>query len=186
MFELERFIDGCRAAVATKEAVRAVRELMDQAVSDPSAVAKVLGEPAHAGIEVLHRAPDLTVLNFTWAPWMTLRPHNHQMWSIVGIFFGREDNIFWRRTEGSIEASGARTLGARDSTVLGPEIIHSVVNPIGKMTRALHVYGGDFFDPPRPRSMWDHETLVERPWDKDDAWRVFNEAEARARASGQL
>jgi hypothetical protein len=57
-----------------------------------------------------------------------------------------------------------------------------VVNPIGKRTRALHVYGCDFFAPPRPRSEWDHETLVERRWDVEHTRRTFAEAEARSRA----
>jgi len=55
-----------------------------------------------------------------------------------------------------------------------------VVNPIGRMTRAVHVYGGDFFAPPSPRSEWDPERLVERPWDIEDTRRLFAEAEARA------
>jgi predicted metal-dependent enzyme (double-stranded beta helix superfamily) len=103
------------------------------------------------------------------------------MWSVVGIFAGREDNIFWRRVEQRIEAAGARSLGATEVTSLGPDIIHSVTNPIGKMTRAIHVYGGDFFAPPKPRSEWDPETHLERPWDIEDTRRLFAEAEARAR-----
>jgi predicted metal-dependent enzyme (double-stranded beta helix superfamily) len=102
------------------------------------------------------------------------------MWSVVGIFAGREDNLFWRRTEAGIEAAGARTLGPRDVTTLGEDIIHSVVNPIGKQTRAIHVYGGDFFAPPTARSEWDPETLVERPWDIEHTRRLFIEAERRA------
>ena len=33
----------------------------------------------------LHRAPDLTILNFVWAPYMSLLPHNHQMYAVIGI-----------------------------------------------------------------------------------------------------
>jgi predicted metal-dependent enzyme (double-stranded beta helix superfamily) len=104
------------------------------------------------------------------------------MWAVIGIFSGREDNVFWRRTENSIEAAGADSMGIGDVTPLGRDIIHSVLNPIGKMTRAIHVYGGDFFDPPKPRSQWDHETLREQPWDMENTRRTFAEAEARARA----
>ncbi|MEK6608296.1 MAG: hypothetical protein AABZ30_11590 [Myxococcota bacterium] len=184
MFDVERFIDDCRHAIAATDGQKAVRELVARAVSAPSAVALALGEAEHAGVQTLHRAPDLTVINFTWAPWMSFKPHNHNMWSVVGIFFGREDNVFWRRTEDTIEAAGARSLGAGDVTPLGRDIIHSVLNPIGKMTRAIHVYGGDFFAPKRPRSEWDHETLSERPWDMDDTRRLFAEAEARSRCGG--
>jgi predicted metal-dependent enzyme (double-stranded beta helix superfamily) len=181
-FELERFVDACRAAVARTDAARAVRELVTEAVAEPGAVAAALGEPPHAGIVTLHRAADLTILDFTWAPTMCLVPHDHHMWAVIGIVAGREDNIFWRRVEKTIEAAGARSLGAGDVAPLGPEIIHSVTNPLDKRTRALHVYGGDFFAPPRPRSEWEHEKLVERPWDLDSARRAFADAEARARA----
>jgi predicted metal-dependent enzyme (double-stranded beta helix superfamily) len=186
VFELDRFIEACCLAVAGTDGPRAVRELVAEAISDPGAVAAALGEPKQAGIRTLHRAPDLTILDFTWAPWMCIKPHDHQMWAVIGILFGREDNLFWRRTEErSIEAVGARTLGVRDVVPLGRDIIHSVVNPIGKYTRAIHVYGGDFFTPPRPRSEWDPETLVERPWDMDDTRRLFAEAEARFKAAGR-
>jgi predicted metal-dependent enzyme (double-stranded beta helix superfamily) len=151
-------------------------------VSDPGVVAAALGEPDHAGFKTLHRGPSLTILDFTWAPWMCFKPHNHSMWSVIGLVSGREDNVFWRRTERSIEAAGARSLGAREVARLGTDIIHSVTNPIGKWTRAIHVYGGDFFAPLRPRSEWDPETLVERPWDPEDTRRRFAEAEARFRA----
>jgi predicted metal-dependent enzyme (double-stranded beta helix superfamily) len=93
--------------------------------------------------------------------------------------------VFWRRVEGRIDAHVARTLGPGDTTLLGAEVIHSVVNPIGKRSRALHVYGGDFFAPQRPRSEWDPETLAERPWDMDDTRRLFAEAESRFRCSMQ-
>lgn len=181
-FDIEQLIEACRAAVATPEAELAVREIVAEAVSDAAAVVAALGEPEHAGIRPIHRAADLTVIDFAWAPWMCLKPHNHNMWAVVGLVSGREDNVFWRRTERSIEAAGARSLGAGDVAPLGRDVIHSVLNPIGKMTRAIHVYGGDFFAPPRPRSEWNHETLTERPWDLDDTKRRFAEAELRARA----
>jgi predicted metal-dependent enzyme (double-stranded beta helix superfamily) len=182
MFSIERFIEACRAAVAGTDPEQAVREVVAEAVSDPAAVLAGTREPEHAGFEVIYRDAVLTILDFTWAPWMTFKPHNHSMWSCVGIYAGREDNIFWRRTSEGIDAASARSLGARDVAVLGRNIIHSVVNPIGGMTRALHVYGGDFFAPPAPRSEWDPETLLERPWDLEDTRRRFAAAEARAKS----
>jgi predicted metal-dependent enzyme (double-stranded beta helix superfamily) len=179
---IERLIAECRAAAGAGDAQAAVRELVAAAVSEPAAVASALGDPEHAGVDTLYRTPNLTVIHFTWAPWMPFKPHNHNMWAVIGIFVGREDNVFWRRAGERIEAVGARSLGVRDVTVLGPDVIHSVTNPVGKMTRAIHVYGGDFFAPARPRSEWDPETLVERPWDLADTERRFADAEAMYRA----
>src|SRR5262245_22241280 len=179
MLDVERFLEACRGAVAGTDPERAVRELMTEAMADPAQVAAARPEPRQAGFTILPLAPNLTVLDFTWAPWMCFKPHDHCMWSVVGIFSGREDNLFWRQRGGTLEAAGARSLGAGEITYLGTDIIHSVVNPIGKMTRAIHVYGGDFFDPPRPRREWDPETLHERTWDLDDQARLFVEADAR-------
>jgi predicted metal-dependent enzyme (double-stranded beta helix superfamily) len=180
MFSKDRFIQDCRTAVL--EGPGAIREIVEEAVSDGARVMAELGEPGHAGITTLYRAHDLTILQFTWAPYMVLMPHNHQMFAVIGIYSGREDNIFWRRKEMTIEAASARSLGAGDVVALGRDTIHSVLNPISKMTSAIHIYGGDFFAPDEPRSEWEHETLVERPWDVERVKMVFREAEQRFNA----
>ena len=181
MFEAERFIEDCKAARAEDESHKAVREVVAAAVEDPAAIFAALGEPREAGFEALYRSPELTIINFTWAPLMTLMPHNHNMWAVIGLYSGREDNIFWRKHERTIEAAGAEALTAGKAAVLGRDIVHSVTNPIEKMTSALHVYGGDFFAP--GRSEWDPETLEERPFDIDKSRRIFREANARFAAT---
>lgn len=180
MFDRDRFVHDCIDALAEGQA--AVREVVASAVCDPLAVMSAFGEPERAGITPIYSSADLTIINFVWAPYMSLMPHNHQMFSVVGIYAGREDNIFWRRTATVIEAAEAKSLGVGDIATLGPEVIHSVLNPIGKMTCALHVYGGNFFAPPEPRSQWDHETLSEMPWDIDKVKALFREAEQRFNA----
>jgi predicted metal-dependent enzyme (double-stranded beta helix superfamily) len=110
---------------------------------------------------------------------MTVVPHNHHMWAVIGIYTGREDNIFWRRLPGQagkVEAAGAKALCVKDATPLGRDIIHSVTNPIPRLTGAIHVYGGDFFCPDH-RSEWDPETLLEEPWDVERAKRRFADAQ---------
>jgi predicted metal-dependent enzyme (double-stranded beta helix superfamily) len=184
LFDKNHFIQDCINAVIDGQG--AIRKIVEEAVSNSARVMSELGEPKHAGITPIYKSHDLTIINFVWAPYMSLMPHNHQMFAVVGIYSGREDNIFWRRTGTSIEAAGAKSLGTGDVAPLGPDIIHSVLNPIGKMTCALHVYGGDFFEPDKPRSEWDHETLIERPWDIDKVKHLFQEAEARFNATKKL
>ena len=182
MFDKDRFIEDCKSAVGKGQ--RAIRELVLEAVSDPAGVCAGLGEPTEAGVFPMYQADDLTVINFVWAPCMTLLPHNHNMFAVIGIYGGREDNMFWRRIAEPgagpmIEAVGADSVGAGQAVTMGPDIIHSVANPISKLTSAIHVYGGDFFKPPKPRSQWDHETLVEQPWDMEHTRAVFRESGAR-------
>ena len=188
MFQKDRFVEDCKLAVG--EGPKAVRELVLEAVADPSGVVSELGEPTKAGVYPLYHADDLTVINFVWAPCMTLLPHNHNMFAVIGIYSGREDNIFWRRIDdgagngagSGIEAAGADSMGPGQVATLGRDIIHSVANPITKLTSAIHVYGGDFFNPLEPRSQWDHESLVEQPWDMDHIRAVFRRAEMRYNA----
>jgi predicted metal-dependent enzyme (double-stranded beta helix superfamily) len=178
MFDLDRFIADCRAALAAERTHRHVREVVARAVAEPAAVLARLGEPTRAGLHKLYHSSDLTILNVVWAPMMTVVPHNHRMWAVIGIYSGREDNIFWRRLAGGggkVEAAGAKALCAKDAEPLGRDIIHSVTNPIPRFTGAIHVYGGDFFAPAR-RSEWDPETLLEQPWDPARAVRRFEVA----------
>ena len=158
-----------------------VREVVARAVRDPGAVLAGLGEPRRAGIEAIYRSPDLTILNVVWSAQMTLLPHEHRMWAVIGIYTGREDNIFWRRLpsdEGCrIEAAGARALSVTDAFPLGPDIIHSVTNPIPRLTGAIHVYGGDFFGV--ERSEWDPETLREQRFELAKTLTAFEASGAR-------
>ncbi|HET7766978.1 MAG TPA: hypothetical protein VFK92_17975 [Burkholderiales bacterium] len=177
MFDLDRFIADCKAALAADRSHKEVREVVKHAVREPASVMKALGEPK-PGLHALYRSSELTILNVVWGPMMTIAPHNHnRIWAVIGIYTGREDNIFWRRVPGSagrVEAAGAKSLCEKDAEPLGPDIIHSVTNPIGRLTGAIHVYGGDFFGP--GRSEWDAETLLEGPFDIERARRRFAQA----------
>jgi predicted metal-dependent enzyme (double-stranded beta helix superfamily) len=127
MFDVERFVADCRAVFAEDPSHKAVREVLARAVSDPAAVlGGGLGEPKRAGIQTLFHSDRLTILKVAWAPGMAVMPHNHRMWAVIGIYTGREDNIFWRRVRGMpnrIEAAGAKALCERDAEPLGADII---------------------------------------------------------------
>jgi predicted metal-dependent enzyme (double-stranded beta helix superfamily) len=179
-FDLDQFISDCRKAVTGDAPQAAINEVLARAVSDRASILRTLGEPKRAEMQKLYQGNDLTILNVVWAPWMTLLPHNHKMWAVIGIYSGREDNIFWRRLPaedgGKLEAAGAKALCEKDTVRLGHDIIHSVTNPIPRLTGALHIYGGDFFGV--PRNEWDAETLLEQPCDGQKMLRRFEEANA--------
>ena len=176
--DLERFIADCRAAHAADRSHKAMREIVARAVAEPGAVLKWLGAPKRGEVQKLYHSPELTILNVVWAPYMTIYPHNHRMWAVIGVYTGREDNIFWRSKDGKVEAAGAQALSERDTVPLGADIIHSVTNPIPRLTGAIHVYGGDFFG--MERSEWDPETLREGRYDPQKAMRHFEESNARS------
>ena len=186
MFDVEQFVSDCVEANGQDDSHQAVREVVERAVSDPTRVLKGLGEPQRAGIQKVYLSDELTILNIIWGPHMTLMPHNHEMWAVIGIYTGREDNIFWQRLPdreaGRIKAAGAKELCVGDVTPLGRDIIHSVTNPVPRLTGAIHVYGGDFFGV--ERSEWDPETLLERRYDVEKNMLLFEESNVRLTTTG--
>jgi len=180
VFDLDRFIEDCCAAVLEDPSHKAAREVLARANSDPGAILAALGEPTQASVMPLYKSNKLTIMNVVWGKRMTLLPHNHRMWAVIGVYTGREDNIFWRRVEnqagGLIEAAGAKSLGERCAEPLVRDVIHSVTNPLGRLTAAVHLYGGDFFG--AKRSEWDPENLLERDLDLDLQRQMFEDANA--------
>lgn len=161
--DIERFIEDCVIANREADAQAAVKDVLAEAVSTPNAVILALGEPAKAGLNVLHNSRTLTIFAATWTPQMNLMPHNHLMWANIGIYAGREDNIFWKRSPAGIEAYGADALFTKATAALPEDAVHSVTNPLLRFTGGIHIYGGDFFD--TSRSQWNPETLEEEPSD---------------------
>jgi predicted metal-dependent enzyme (double-stranded beta helix superfamily) len=174
MFDQDRFISDTEFA-ARNGGQHAVREVVSKAIADPSRLIHVLGQPSHAMATVLHASKHVTIINMIWGPNMTMMPHNHHMWAVIGLYTGREDNILWRTlppdARWPIEAAGAASLMAGDARDLGADIIHSVTNPLGRLTGALHIYGGDYLH--EPREAWDPETLQPEPFNLDVTRRLF-------------
>ena len=166
-FNLEVFIESCLSSLNSENPAKSINQLVTEVISDSEALIAKIGKPERAGISKLYVSETLTIANVVWAPKMTLLPHNHNMWAVIGVYEGREDNIFWRRVKddknGKIEAAGAKSLAAGDSTVLGKSIIHSVTNPTSVFTGAIHVYDGNFFE--KERSEWEPLELEEKTYD---------------------
>ena len=159
MFDVDGFIDECKGAIGQSDAHKAVREIVQRTVAHPDDVLHGLGEPKRAGVETIYHGDDLTILNVLWGPRMTIHPHNHLMWAV---------------TDDGIEVASMKQLVTKDASPLGVPVIHSVTNPLDKITAAIHVYGGDFFD--TPRSEWDPDSLQEHPYDVEHTKRVFEES----------
>ena len=161
--DVDRFVEDCVIANQDSDAQAAVKEVLARAVSTPGAVIAALGEPERAGLNVLLSSSTLTIFAATWTPQMNLMPHDHLMWANIGIYTGREDNIFWKRSADGIKAYGAEALFVKDAASLPRDAVHSVTNPLLRFTGGIHIYGGDFFD--MTRSQWNPETLEEEPSD---------------------
>jgi predicted metal-dependent enzyme (double-stranded beta helix superfamily) len=179
VLDLQRFVEAVDTVRVDGRV--AVEEKLREAVERPGAVLAAVGEPEKAGIRTIFRSDKLTILNIVWAPHMVLQPHDHNMWAVIGLYTGREDNLIWRRTGEHVEASGGVSLSSGDVFGMDADGVHSVLNPISRLTGALHIYGGDFFAP--GRHQWDPETLQQEPFDVDALRRSFAAAEKRFAAA---
>lgn len=180
MFDLDTFVSDCRAALAETTPELAIKELLTRVLARPTDVEAALGTPRRGEIRTLHHSAELTILDVIWTPGMAIYPHDHRMWAVIGLYGGREDNTFYRRTPNGLGVVGGRQLETADVAVLGQHVIHAVANPLREFTGAIHIYGGDFFA--MPRSEWDPVTFRERPFDIENARRVYAEANERWRA----
>lgn len=154
----------------------AVRDTLDALIGSGE-LAAALPVPQLGGITTLHNSATLTVLQVVWTPGMRLNPHNHNMWAVIGMYGGTEDNAFYRRTAHGLVESGGKEVHEGDVLVLGDDTIHAVANTRQNFAAAIHVYGGDFFN--GDRSEWDFETLTEGPRDVAGTMRLFEEANQR-------
>ena len=122
-FDLDQLISDCGKAVNDHAPTKVVRDIVARAVSEPNSMTDVLGVPSKGEVQRLYVSDEFTVINVIWAPGMMIMPHNHNMWAVIGVYGGREDNIFWRRCKdepnGLIEAAGAKSIGPKEVRPLG-------------------------------------------------------------------
>jgi predicted metal-dependent enzyme (double-stranded beta helix superfamily) len=183
MLDIDDFVSSLQQAGQETEPRRAVRAVLERTLADSAAVADAF-QPSEGGITLLHHEPDLTVLHVVWAPGMRLYPHDHRMWAAIGIYAGREDNSFFRRSApgaATLVDSGGKEVAVGDVLSLGDDAIHAVENPLDRLTGAIHVYGGDFVE--QPRSQWGPGPREERPYDMAEVTRQFSDANEVWRAA---
>ncbi len=183
-FDKDEFVSECVAAVrADGDGRSAVRELVERAVSAPSAIEREVRPWSESPMmTVWHRSEELTALHIVWPPDVDLFAHDHNMWAVIGIYGGREDNYFYKRLEnGRIAPHRERTLLEKDVVTLGSSVVHSVANPTREWTAALHVYGGEFFT--TPRTLWGRDSGDPVPLDPKVIQARLEEAAARARVA---
>jgi predicted metal-dependent enzyme (double-stranded beta helix superfamily) len=170
---VDRFIQSIREASSQADAQGSVENTLQHALDAWAGPPPWLGPPAKPEFSVLYEAADLTILHIVWPGHLMTEAHDHGMWATIGIYQGRENNIIWRRDGNSIVADDAQTIGMGQVHSLPGDAIHSVTNPLGQFTGAIHVYGGDFMG--TLHSEWDPEHLSERPRDMRKAMQAFQE-----------
>lgn len=162
--ELDDFVAHCLSLLDEPDVGDLVQQAMVPMLTHPNPMAAAIEDlrPAAGRAAMVHRSENLTVIGIEVAEGFVSPPHNHHLWSVVGVYRNEEHNTFYRRSGNGIEQTGEATLHTGDAMAFPADAIHRIANIGTGPMRALHVYGGDLFA--AQRSEWDDQTGEERPF----------------------
>lgn len=166
MFDLQEFVDECRAALADSMPARTIEVLVKKAISAPDEVREAFANAEtverQGPITFAFRDAALSVADVTTPPGLRSPVHDHQMWAVIGVYDGQEHNRFYQWEGGELQEKGERLLEEGEVIVLDPDAVHAIANPLPTNCAAIHVYGGDLVEQPK-RSLWNPHT-----YDRED------------------
>lgn len=167
MFNLDTFVAKCQAALESPGPSAVVETLVREAVTDPDGLKAAFAATANAkslSDRAIVRCDTLTVLDVANGVGLITPAHDHQMWAVIGVYDGEEQNVFYREGENGLEQVGERLLRNGEVAVLDEHTIHAISNPLPHKSYAIHVYGGDLVNRPG-RSIWNPHTLARESYD---------------------
>lgn len=167
MIDLDVFVKDCKAALKTDNPSKVVEGLVRDAIADPEGLHSAFQERVTGGSllsSIAHHDEELTIIQIATPPGLQSPAHNHNMWAVIGVYDGEENNAFFQDAEGVLKQTGERSLKTGDVAVLNPKAIHAINNPINQVSNAIHVYGGSILERPN-RSMWNPDSLAREDYD---------------------
>lgn len=158
-------IENCLAALHTDDPQASVKSILLEAARDPAIADAISSRTEFGNLQdlAIHRSGSLTLLAGALPPGFRAGPHNHNLWSVVSVCSGQEDNEFFERSDGGLRPTGRASVIAPGVLANDADVIHAICNPLDVPLLALHAYGGDLFGV--SRSNWDPETHEEIPYD---------------------
>ena len=151
-FDREEFVAACQRAAAGSDPAEGVREVVEAAIQQGTAIDETLGTKLTGEADTLFCSDELTVQRIIWPGGSASPPHDHRMWAVVGVYAGREVNTLFDRRDRVISANREVPIDAGSVLTLPADAVHAVRNPDRQWTAGLHVYGGDIIDV--ERSAW--------------------------------
>jgi predicted metal-dependent enzyme (double-stranded beta helix superfamily) len=114
MFDLQKFVDACRAALNDPRPAERVETLVKEAISGPAAVRDAIENAANVEgqgpVTFGCRDSSLSVVDVATPPGLKSPAHNHKMWAVIGVYDGQEHNRFYRYEDGELQEKGERLL----------------------------------------------------------------------------
>lgn len=170
MFDAQSFVAECRAALVEPDVLAALASRVAGVFADREALLEAFGVGSKLRVATLHASADLTILQFVCPIGFAFPIHDHRMRSVVGVYSGVEDNVFYRRQDRTLLEVGRTRVHAGEVAAHDSHVIHSIANLADEPLAAIHVYAGDFFH--AERSEWRGAPPEERAYDLDGLRRL--------------
>jgi predicted metal-dependent enzyme (double-stranded beta helix superfamily) len=183
-FDVERFVQDCRAARARQDWPQAIAALLRDAIADPQALDRLgaeRGALARKGFDIWVQSDDLTIYQVEGRPGLVSPPHDHDGVAVVAVYRGSEGYQNFRDEGGRVSPAGRVTVTAPDVSVLSADLIHALDNSRSEGSGSIHVYGNRHLDL-ATRRLWNPETLEEAPYSTKQQFAWTKNAVARAEA----
>ncbi|MEQ8652773.1 MAG: hypothetical protein RIC87_09950 [Kiloniellales bacterium] len=153
MFSYDSFVEAARAAAASAEPGKAVRELLSETVRDPELQAAGLPDQDE-GETHLFEDETVSIWSCRFDPDVVMPPHEHLMDVHIGVVTGGEKNIFFREEDGRLVHVSSKVVQPGDVLSLGRNAIHGVTADGDRQSHALHVYIGPLMQIERRLFEW--------------------------------
>lgn len=165
-FDIDRFVEACRAARRTKDAPQRIADLLSQAIAEPVAISESVerrrgGERATEMAEIFVNDEELTIYQVSFPPNLFGVPHDHAGWAVIGVYSGIEAFNTYEDSAGKLTLTGRKVLEAPAVEILEPRLIHDIDNPAESVSGSIHVYSNRHFDMPGRRIWRDGEADCE-------------------------
>jgi len=183
-FDVERFVQDCRAARSRPDWPQAIAGLLREAIADPQALDALgaeRGALARKGFDIWVQSDDLTIYQVEGRPGLVSPPHDHDGVAVVAVYRGAEGYQNFRDEGGRAVPAGRVTVRAPDVSVLPADLIHALDNSKTEGSGSIHVYANRHFDL-ATRRLWNPETLEEAPYSTKQQFAWTKNAVAKAEA----
>ena len=138
-FNLDGFVEQLKEASRGDNPGQVVRNLMDQAFADPSAVKNAVPDFEDDDV-ILFEDDQVSIWYCHFPPGLHVPQHDHQTPAIIGVYEGVERNAFYEPEADALVLKGSKDLRPGDVLAIGPQGIHSVQAVGDRGSRGIHVY----------------------------------------------
>ena len=160
-FSFDKFVTEIRAAAVSDKPTHAIRTLMQNALETPEAL--VADNPLEEGADEIMLFEDDTVSVWVcrFDPHTVVPPHEHKMNAFIGVFKGREKNLFFRNEADGLKYISTKIIDAGQMTSIGADGLHAVVAEGEEDCYSFHVYAGPLSKIKRSLFDWDTGQALE-------------------------